>query len=133
MAPNQSVSNPGSQSHFGNPSTNVVVLKHLLLTDLDTEMMQATIQQLFDLSKNSEDSAFRDFINALCKLSGEMVNVQSEVGISNMPVRTSESGDDVGSSLNVSSDNVSKRRRISRIHIPKTPVLYLSLSLCTVY
>ena len=133
VAPNRSVSNPGSQSHSGNPSANVVVSKHPLLTDLDTETMQGAIQRLFDLSKNLEDSAFRDFINALCKLSGEMVNVQSEAGISNAPVRTSESGDDVGSLLNVSSDNVSKRRRISRIHIPKTPVLYLSLSLCTAY
>ena len=65
MAPNQSVSNPGSQSHSRNPSTNVVVLKHLLLMDLDTEMMQVAIQQLFGLSKNLEDLAFRDFINAL--------------------------------------------------------------------
>jgi hypothetical protein len=135
VAPNRSVSNPGSQSHSGNPPANVVLSKHPLLTDLDMETMQAAIQRLFDSSKNLEDSAFRDFVNALCKLSGEMVTVQSEVGISIAPVRTSESGDDVGSSLNVSSDNVSKRRRISRIHIPKTPVLFLSLSLflCTAY
>lgn len=59
-----------------------------------------------------EESAFRDFINALCQISREMVTVQSEVGISIAPVRTSESGDDVGSSLNVSTDNVSQRRRI---------------------
>ena len=123
VLPNRSVSNPGSQLHSGNPPTNVVVSKHPLLTDLDVETMQAAIQRLFDLSKNLEDSAFRDFVNALCKLSGEMVTMQSGAGISNAPVRTSESGEDVGgSSLNVSSDSVNRRRRISRIHIPKTPV-----------
>ena len=136
VAPNRSVSNPGSQTHSGNPPTNVVLSKHPLLTDLDVETMQAAIQRLFDLSKNLEDSAFRDFVNALCKLSGEMVTMQSDIGVSMAPVRTSESGDDVGSSLNVSSDSIphSQRRRISRIHIPKIPVL-LSLSffhvLCT--
>lgn len=123
VLPNRSVSNPGSQSHSGNSPANVVVSKHPLLTDLDVDTMQAAIQRLFDLSKNLEDSAFRDFVNALCKLSGEMVTMQSGDGISNAPVRTSESGEDVGgSSLNVSSENVSRRRRISRIHIPKTPV-----------
>ena len=129
VTPNRSVSNSGSQSHSGNPPPNVVVPKHPLLTDLDVETMQAAIQRLFDLSKNLEDSAFRDFVNALCKLSGEMVIMQSGDGISNAPVRTSESGDDVGGLLNVPSDNVSRRRRISRIHIPKTPVIFfLSLT-----
>jgi hypothetical protein len=122
VAPNRSVSNPGSQSHSGNPPAIVALSKYPLLTDLDTETMQMAIQRLFDLSKNLEDSAFRDFVNALCKLSGEMVTMQSEFA----PVRSSESGDDG------SLDNVSRRRRISRIHIPKTPVLlfffFLSLT-----
>ena len=96
--------------------------KHPLLTDLDVETMQMAIQRLFDSSKNLEDPAFRDFVNALCKLSGEMVNMQSDAGISIVPVRTSESGDDTGSSLSVTSENVAQRRRISGIHIPKTLV-----------
>jgi hypothetical protein len=134
VVPNRSVSNPGSQSHPGNPHANVVVSKHPLLTDLDVETMQAAIQRLFDLSKNLEDSAFRDFVNALCKLSGEMVTMQSGAGISNAPVRTSESGEDVGgSSLNVPLDNVSRRRRISRIHIPKTPVHSFFISYFVIY
>ena len=127
VTPNRSVSNSGSQSH--SLPANVVVSKHPLLTDLDVETMQGAIQRLFDLSKNLEDSAFRDFVNALCKLSGEMITMQSGLDVSNAPMRTSESGDDVGSSLTVPSDNASRRRRISRIHIPKTPVYsFLSLT-----
>jgi hypothetical protein len=126
---NRSVSNSGSQTHStGNPSASVVLSKHPLLTDLDVETMQMAIQRLFDSSKNLEDTAFRDFINALCKLSGEMVDMQSDIG---KPVGTSESGDDTGSLLNVSLENVSQRRRISRIHIPKTKVRVFHPLLCT--
>ena len=135
VLPNRSVSNPGSQSHSGNPPASVVLSKHPLLTDLDVETMQMAIQRLFDLSKNLEDSAFRDFVNALCKLSGEMVTAQSDVGMSIAPVRTSESGDDAGSLLNVSSENLARRRRISRIHIPKTTVrgFFPLYFMCTAY
>ena len=114
VVPNRPVANHGSQSH---PPASGALSKHPLLTDLDVETMQMAIQRLFESSKNLEDSAFRDFVNALCKLSGEMVTMQSDVG----SVRNSESGDD-GSSLNFPLENVSQRRRISGIHIPKTPV-----------
>jgi len=97
VVPNRSASNPGSPSH---PPASGALSKHPLLTDLDVDTMQMAIQRLFDSSKNLEDSAFRDFVNALCKLSGSMVTMQSDVG-SIAPVRNSESGDD-GSSLNVS-------------------------------
>jgi hypothetical protein len=36
-----------------------------LLSDLDAESVQNAIQRLFDASKNLEDSAFQDFVNAL--------------------------------------------------------------------
>lgn len=121
VPPNRSVSSSGSQSHSGNPPPSVIPSKHPLLTDLDVETMQIAIQRLFDSSKNLEDTAFRDFVNALCKLSAEMVNMQSD-SVSIAPARTSESGDDASSSLNVSSENITQRRRISGIHIPKTLV-----------
>ena len=122
VPPNRSVSGSGSQSHSGNPSSSAVPPKHPLLTDLDVETTQMAIQRLFDSSKNLEDSAFRDFVNALCKLSGEMVNMQSDVGLPNAPAHISESRDDASSLLSISSENVHQRRRISGIHIPKTPV-----------
>ncbi len=83
--------------------------------------MQLAVQRLFDSSKNLEDSAFRDFVNALCKLSSEMVGMQtSEV----IPVNPSESSDDAPPFLSVtgrnrSSESVVHRRRVSGIQIPK--------------
>jgi hypothetical protein len=42
---------------------------HPLLADIDPEGVQAAIQGLFDASIMLEDSAFRNFVGALCKLS----------------------------------------------------------------
>ncbi|KIM40831.1 hypothetical protein M413DRAFT_27969 [Hebeloma cylindrosporum] len=74
VQPSRSVSGsqPGS-------SSGVPIVKHPLLSDLDVETMQLSVQKLFDSSKNLEDSAFRDFINALCKLSSEMVGMQTSL------------------------------------------------------
>lgn len=111
----RSVSLSGSQAS----SAAASAVRHPLLSDLDVETMQLAIQRLFDSSKNLEDSAFKDFVNALCKLSSEMVGMQtSEV----VPVNTSESGEDGGTFLNVSNrsrESVIHRRRVSGIQIPK--------------
>ena len=132
----RSVSSSGPPSHSGNAPPSTAPSKHPLLTDLDVETMQMAIQRVFDSSKNLEDSAFRDFVNALCKLSGEMVNMQSDVDTTIAPARTSESGDDTGSSLSVSLENITQRRRISGIHIPKTAAVCVGLffiTLCVAY
>ncbi|KAF9010067.1 hypothetical protein BDQ17DRAFT_1273776 [Cyathus striatus] len=84
------------------------VQRHPLLTDLDPEIMQASIQRLFDASKNLEDSAFKDFVDALCKLSSEMVGMQAGIDVS-----ADESVEDVPLSPKA-------RRRVSGIHIPRT-------------
>jgi C-terminal region of Mon2 protein len=102
---------------------------HPLLADADPESVQAAMQRLFDASVMLDDSAFHDFVDALCKLSFEMVSMQS--------------GGDVGGgvaegSLEVDDDNIpsastsvtslatprSERfgRRVSGIHIPRTLV-----------
>jgi hypothetical protein len=53
--------------------------RHLLLADINPNNVQLTIQRLFEASKNLEDSAFQDFLNALCsKRSSEMVGMQSD-------------------------------------------------------
>lgn len=109
----------GSLSSAGTGSTST---KHPLLSDLDVETMQLSIQRLFDSSKNLEDSAFKDFVNALCKLSSEMVGMQtSEV----VPINSSEGAEDAPPFLGVSNRNKSQesvlhRRRVSGIQIPKT-------------
>ncbi|KAF8968453.1 hypothetical protein BDZ97DRAFT_1902846 [Flammula alnicola] len=106
-----------SQSGSGTTSSTP---KHPLLSDLDVETMQLAVQRLFDSSKNLEDSAFKDFVNALCKLSSEMVGMQtSEV----IPVNVSDSGEEAGGFLSVSNrsqENVIHRRRVSGIQIPKS-------------
>jgi hypothetical protein len=87
------------------------VAHHPLLMDIDSESVLVAVQRLFDASKNLEDSAFQDFVTALCKLSSEMVQMQSD-----------------GGSLLESEDSLSPaalsphRRRLSGIHLPRTLV-----------
>ncbi|KAH9953498.1 hypothetical protein BC827DRAFT_1159217 [Russula dissimulans] len=50
---------------------------HPLLADADPESVQAAMQRLFDASIMLDDSAFHDFVGALCELSFEMVSMQS--------------------------------------------------------
>jgi hypothetical protein len=91
--------------------------RHPLLSDLDPETMQGGIQRLFDASKNLEDSAFRDFVNALCRLSGEMIGMQTA---SLSALESQESLED--SSLPSPRGEGPNRRRVSGIHIPRTLV-----------
>jgi len=114
----RSVSASGSQTLSG-PTSGA---RHPLLTDLDSETLLNAIQRLFDSSKNLEDPAFKDFIDALCKLSAEMVGMQVEGGPA---ARASlESVDETGGtqSLMVPKLEPSHRRRISGIYLPKTQV-----------
>ncbi|PFH47539.1 hypothetical protein AMATHDRAFT_151886 [Amanita thiersii Skay4041] len=90
------------------------------LSDLDSETIQLAIQRLFDASKNLEDVAFKDFINALCKLSFEMVSMQSEFG---QILSDGESVEDVGSAGGggmVGMTLAAHRRRMSGIYVPRT-------------
>lgn len=102
---------------------------HPLLTELDPDNVQATIQRLFDTSKNLEDDAFRHFVNALCKLSSEMVVMQSgESSILETPVSSTHSEDSLSATLSPSPrTSVAHRRRVSGIHIPRTLVSSLPL------
>jgi hypothetical protein len=104
--------------------------QHALLSDLDSDSVQAAIQRLFDTSKNLEDSAFRDFVNALCKLSGEMVVMQSDGGevlldASHSVESTMSSEESMSSTLTLSpriQQAQAHRRRVSGIHLPRTLV-----------
>ena len=120
-------------------------IRHPLLSDLDVESVQLAIQRLFDASKNLEDAAFKDFVNALCRLSSEMVGMQSQADSS--IILESESADDstmtgsttsLNSMLTARSERAS-RRRVSGIHLPRTLVSWhqsspgsLSLYICSV-
>lgn len=96
-----------------------------LLVDLDAESVQRSIQRLFDSSKNLDDSAFHDFVSALCRLSSEMIKMQSSPEtIVTSPVGSEHDYDRRSLSAPGSShhDSAAHRRRISGIHLPRTLV-----------
>ncbi|KAI6131100.1 hypothetical protein EDD16DRAFT_1822615 [Pisolithus croceorrhizus] len=93
--------------------------RHPLLVDTDPESIQLAIQRLFEASKILEDSAFQDFVRALCRLSSEMVGMQSDTneivnGESDGPEELLNPG---GLSPRV---GLAHRRRVSGIHLPRT-------------
>ena len=110
---------------------------HPLLADLDPDSVQAAIQRLFDASVIPEHSAFHDFIGALCKLSLEMVSMQSGTdvgfgagaGASTAGEGTLDAEDDTILSASASATSLTtprtelfSRRRVNGIHIPRTLV-----------
>ncbi|KAF8057511.1 hypothetical protein FPV67DRAFT_1527758 [Lyophyllum atratum] len=107
---------PGSGSGSGSGTQQ----RHPLLSDLEPETLLVAVQRLFDASKNLEDAAYSHFVNALCRLSGEMVEMQSGGGGGGALVE-SESHEDVASVVGLSPRSVPMhRRRVSGIHIPRT-------------
>ena len=117
---------PGSRSMSGSgpaspgPNAQQAGPRHPLLSDLDADSVQNSIQRLFDASKNLEDSAFQDFVNALCKLSSEMVGMQSDVGSAMLSADTGSS-EELASPTSLS-PATAHRRRVSGIHLPRTLV-----------
>ncbi|KAG8763600.1 hypothetical protein FRC11_000859 [Ceratobasidium sp. 423] len=88
-------------------STNSLT-RHPLFMDSEPEVILATIEKIFDASKSLEDSAFGDFIQALCKLSAAMVGMQSEV----VQIDTTDDPKSSSTMLQTvsSSDNLQRRR-----------------------
>ncbi|KAF9222197.1 hypothetical protein BS17DRAFT_195192 [Gyrodon lividus] len=117
----RSVSAAGGPPEVGKPSQPQLA-RHPLLADVDPDNVQLAIQRLFEASKNLEDPAFQEFVNALCKLSSEMIGMQSDASA----MGESESVDELSCSVSVSSATLSPRndllhrRRVSGIHLPKT-------------
>ncbi|KAF5319150.1 hypothetical protein D9619_008506 [Psilocybe cf. subviscida] len=109
----RSVSMTGTSSNSSAVSSGP---RHPLLTDLDVPTMQLSIQRLFDSSKNLEDSAYKDFINALCKLSSEMVGMQSAEIV---PVNDVDDDGVTMLAPNRSQETFVNRRRVSGIQIPR--------------
>lgn len=103
-------------------SASVSQTRHALLTDLDSDTLQNAIQRLFDASKNLEDDAFSYFVNALCKLSAEMVEMQSGASVAGSFSLVSEP-DSAASHEDLALSPRSKRR-VSGIHIPRTLVCF---------
>ncbi|KAJ7664366.1 hypothetical protein DFH06DRAFT_322458 [Mycena polygramma] len=104
---------PGSRTVSGSGGA-----RHALLSDLEPEALQTAIQRLFDASKNLEDDAFRHFINALCRLSAEMVGMQTE-GETQIVEASERSSLDDSATLTPKIETA-HRRRVSGIHLPRT-------------
>ncbi|KAF8656137.1 hypothetical protein AX16_002739 [Volvariella volvacea WC 439] len=111
----------GSQQQLSQTSAN----RHPMLVDLSPEWVQGAIQRLLDATRNFEDTAFRDFINALCRLSSEMVGMQTQAEVGSatglgFTAIESESTEDTSLGGNLSPKTEVHRRRVSGIHIPRT-------------
>ena len=112
----------------------------LLLADVDSESVQTAIQCLFDASIMLEDSAFRNFVGALCKLSLARWST-CRVALMSVLVlapgclgcgggRYSKCEYECYEPRPSRTERVSKRR-VSGIHIPQTLVRYVHLPLST--
>ncbi|KAF7416059.1 hypothetical protein PC9H_002319 [Pleurotus ostreatus] len=121
------VSMMGGSPQLGAPPA----VKHPLLMELDGERLYAAIQRLFDSTTGAlDDEAFGAFVRALCKLSWEMVGMQSSSsdvhsGLASTSTLTLPTGTAGGNesleSLSLSPNTeASHRRRASGIHIPRT-------------
>ena len=118
-----------SQSAVGASSTNGgTTYRHPLLADLEVETVLTAIQRLFDASKNLEDTALKDFVDALCKLSAEVVGMQAS-DLANQVDRSDNDENGGGLltvNMNQSQESVVHRRRVSGIYIPKNLVRLLA-------
>ncbi|KAF4587994.1 hypothetical protein EYR38_009955 [Pleurotus pulmonarius] len=120
------VSMMGGSPQLGAPPA----AKHPLLTELDGERLYAAIQRLFDSTTGAmDDEAFGAFVRALCKLSWEMVGMQSSssdvhsglASTSTLTLPAGAAGNESLESLSLSPNTeASHRRRASGIHIPRT-------------
>ncbi|KAG5719178.1 MON2 like protein [Termitomyces sp. T112] len=114
----RAIPSPGATTTTAIRDRSTSAPRHPLLSDLETETLQIAIQRLFDASKNLEDDAYKHFINALCRLSAEMVEMQSG---GETTLVTDESHEDVTSVAGLSPrSGAAHRRRVSGIHIPRT-------------
>ena len=95
--------------------------RHPLLSDLDAETLQLAMQRLFDASKNLEDPAYKYLIGALCRLSAEMVKMQS--GGEDITFEL-ESREEVASTAMLSPKSTPHRQRVSGIHGPRAMVRF---------
>jgi hypothetical protein len=124
MLPSANPPSPGGNLASASVGSQQQPPRHPLLSDLDADSLQLGIQRLFDASKNLEDSAFKDFVNALCKLSSEMVGMQTDSSAMAMTESGSGSAEDIrrGSTASLTIVEPAHRRRLSGIHLPKTLV-----------
>ncbi|BGP35773.1 Endocytosis and vacuole integrity protein [Rhodotorula toruloides] len=60
----------------GQPASSDQAALPVVPSEVDELAVQQAISKLFEVSSNLDDSAFRQFLGALCRLSGEMIGLQ---------------------------------------------------------
>lgn len=88
-------------------------------TEIEEQIVQASIGRLFEISRDLDDQAFRSFVSALCRLNGEMIGMPGNDlgGATDDTVSSaalSPSADDLA--------NAQVRRRASGINVIRTLV-----------
>ncbi|KAF9074107.1 hypothetical protein BDP27DRAFT_1399717 [Rhodocollybia butyracea] len=117
-----SMSTSGSGSGLsstGSSHPQQSIARHPLLVDLDAETMLGAMQRLFDASKSLEDGAFKCFVDALCKLSAEMIGMQTD-GDGLEIIAEDGSVEELSSLGTAPLTDTPRRRRVSGIHLPRT-------------
>lgn len=91
--------------------------------EADVDAVLAAIQRLFEGSKNLQDDAFHDFVQALCQLSAEMIGMQAQSNVASTSI--AEEGEDDSAMFSPQSGlspGPMHRRRVSGIHLSRTMV-----------
>ncbi|KAG6806508.1 hypothetical protein H0H93_002855, partial [Arthromyces matolae] len=109
IAAKRAILSPGANPTPALRDRSASTPRHPLLSDLEPETLQAAIQRLFDTSKNLEDDAYKYFINALCRLSAEMVEMQS--GGDSTTIVAEDSNEDLASVAGLSPRTGAAHRR----------------------
>lgn len=133
ITPSRSTSSMISSSQSQQGQLSSQISRHPMFADLDSESMTNAMQRLFDASRNLEDHAYTDFITALCRLSAEMVGMQTQdstltgtgsaAGGGGSTGKTAEAEAGSGEEKEIPKrTEVMHRRRASGIHIPRTLV-----------
>lgn len=120
------------QSPSGRSSGEYTGPRPDILQDLDNDHIQAAVNTLFEQSRDLNDEAFSIFITALCRLSAEMIGMESVVDLSDTPnssafgpVSASVEGRRRTSGLNVSQNIKSGERSFGLSKLRSVAVLNL--------
>ncbi|CAK9786560.1 hypothetical protein CC85DRAFT_283171 [Cutaneotrichosporon oleaginosum] len=98
------------QSPSGRSSGEFTGPRPEMLQDLDNDHIQAAVNMLFEQSRDLDDEAFSTFVTALCRLSAEMIGMDSVVDLSTPPA----------SGLSPVLSSVDGRRRTSGLYVSGT-------------
>jgi len=97
--------------------------------EAEADVVLGAIQRLFESSKGFDDTAFHYFVQALARLSAEMVAMQAGgAGIAAIAEEPEDDASYASPASTMHPENVFQRRRVSGMHISKTQVRFTSIN-----